>query len=128
MSFRKIPHHLQYSIEEILADARKKISIQYIYGQSVKSNKKIGRSSPGCQISDNNDYSVYFYEPKRFQMLPPRNIKSIHQQSAHQNAIIALANWEKEVREFLTNPEKSTGENSYKTTETQPPIGRLVSV
>lgn len=109
MRFEKIPYHLRYSIEEIIADARKNISVNYLHNIAHAAGKTAARWGMWCQITDSTDYSVYFYEPKKFDMLPSRTIRSLDQRSAHQNAIIAFKKWESEVREFLANPTKILG-------------------
>ncbi len=104
MRFQKIPYYLRYSVDEIIADARKHIRVSYIHNIAHASGRSVTRSGTGCQIVDYNDYSVYFYEPKKFEMLEERTIRCLDQVSAHQNAIIAFKKWEQEVRSFLSNP------------------------
>ena len=106
MRFQKIPYYLRYSLDEILADARKHISVNYIHNTVHATGKSGTRNAVGCQIIDTTDYSAYFYEPKKFTMLKNRTIRSIDQRSAHQNAIIAFKKWEEEVRLFLTTPKR----------------------
>lgn len=48
-------------------------------------------------------------------MLENRTIRSIDQRSAHQNAIIAFKKWEQEIRDFLSNPERSYGNDTINT-------------
>lgn len=107
MRFQKIPYHLKYSIEEILADARKHIRVNYLHSMVHATGKTASKWGTWCQIIDHTDYSEYFYEPKKFTMLENRTIRSIDQRSAHQNAIIAFKKWEQEVRDFLSNPERN---------------------
>lgn len=109
MRFQKIPYYLRYSIDEIIADARKNIAVHYLHNIVHAAGKTASRGGTGCQIIDNTDYSEYFYEPKKFEMLGERTIRSLDQRSAHQNAIIAFKKWEQEVREFLSNPTKILG-------------------
>lgn len=109
MRFQKIPYHLRYSIDEIIADARKNITVHYLHNIAHAAGKTTSRGGTGCQIIDNTDYSEYFYEPKKFEMLEGRTIRCLDQRSAHQNAIIAFKKWEMEVREFLSNPTKILG-------------------
>jgi hypothetical protein len=104
MKFQKIPFYLRYSIEQIVADARKNITVHYIHNMVHSVGKGSSRAGTWCQIIDHTDYSQYFYEPKKFEMLENRTIRSIDQRSAHQNAIIALKKWESEVIDFLSNP------------------------
>jgi len=114
MRFQKIHYHLRYSTEEILTDARKHISVQYLHSIAHAAWKTASKGWTGCQIVDPTDYSTYFYEPKKFLMLEKRTIRSIDQRSAHQNAIIAFKKWEEEVRDFLSNPERNY-EKSWET-------------
>lgn len=107
MRFQKIPYYLRYSLEEIIADARKHISVHYLHNIVHAAGKTASKGGTGCQIIDTNDYSTYFYEPKKFTMLENRTIRSLDQRSAHQNAVIALKKWEEEIREFLSNPERN---------------------
>jgi hypothetical protein len=109
MRFQKIPYYLRYSIDEIIADARKNIAVHYLHNIVHAAGKTASRGGTGCQIIDNTDYSGYFYEPKKFEMLWERTIRSLDQRSAHQNAIIAFKKWEQEVREFLSDPTKILG-------------------
>lgn len=104
MRFQRIPYYLRYSIDEILADARKNITVHYLHNTVHSSTQSNTRGGTWCQIIDHTDYSQYFYEPKKFEMLENRTIRCIDQRSAHQNAIIALKKWEWEVIEFLSNP------------------------
>lgn len=104
MRFEKIPYYLRYSIDEIITDARKHISVSYIHNIAHASGKSLSRSATWCQIIDRNDYSSYFYEPKKFEMREETTIRCLDQVSAHQNAIIAFKKWEQEVRSFLSNP------------------------
>lgn len=107
MRFQKIPYYLRYSMDEIIADARKNISVHYLHNIVHAAGKTASKGGTGCQIIDTTDYSQYFYEPKKFVMLENRTIRSIDQRSAHQNAIIAFKKWEEEIREFLSNPERN---------------------
>jgi len=107
MRFQKIPYYLRYSMDEIIADARKNISVHYLHNIVHAAGKTASKGGTGCQIIDTNDYGQYFYEPKKFVMLENRTIRSLDQRSAHQNAIIAFKKWEEEIREFLSNPERS---------------------
>lgn len=107
MRFQKIPHYLRYSMDEIIADARKNISVHYLHNIVHAAGKTASRGGTWCQIVDTTDYSQYFYEPKKFIMLENRTIRSIDQRSAHQNAIIAFKKWEQEIRDFLSNPERN---------------------
>lgn len=107
MRFQKIPYYLRYSMDEIIADARKNISVHYLHNIVHAAWKTASRGGIWCQIIDTNDYSKYFYEPKKFIMLEERTIRSIDQRSAHQNAIIAFKRWEEEIRNFLSNPERN---------------------
>jgi hypothetical protein len=93
-------------MDEIIADARKNISVHYLHNIVHAAGKTASRGGIGCQIIDPTDYSQYFYEPKKFVMLKNRTIRSIDQRTAHQNAIIAFKKWEQEIREFLCNPER----------------------
>lgn len=106
MRFQKIPYYLRYSLEEIIADARKNISVHYLHNIVHAAGKTASKGGTGCQIVDTNDYGKYFYEPKKFTMLENRTIRSLDQRSAHQNAIIAFKKWEEEIRVFLSNPER----------------------
>lgn len=107
MRFQKIPYYLRYSMDEIIADARKNISVHYLHNIVHAGWKTASRGGIWCQIIDTTDYSQYFYEPKKFVMLENRTIRSIDQRSAHQNAIIAFKKWEQEIRDFLSNPERN---------------------
>jgi len=109
MRFEKIPYYLRYSIDEIVADARKHISVHYLHNIVHSTGKTAARWGTGCQIIDSTDYSEYFYEPKKFEMLENRTIRCLDQRSAHQNAIIAFKKWEMEVRAFLLSPNKILG-------------------
>lgn len=109
MRFQKIPYYLRYSIDEIIADARKNITVHYLHNIVHAAGKTASKGGTGCQIVDRTDYSEYFYEPKKFEMLEERTIRSLDQRSAHQNAIIAFKKWELEVRDFLSNPRKILG-------------------
>lgn len=109
MRFQKIPYYLRYSIDEIIADARKNITVHYLHNIVHAAGKTASKGGTGCQIIDHTDYSEYFYEPKKFEMLEERTIRSLDQRSAHQNAIIAFKRWELEVRDFLSNPGKALG-------------------
>jgi hypothetical protein len=111
MRFQKIPYYLRYSIDEIIADARKNISVHYLHNIAHAAGKTASRGGTGCQIIDTTDYGQYFYEPKKFMMLQNRTIRSIEQRSAHQNAVIAFKKWEEEIREFLSNPERNYEDN-----------------
>ena len=104
MRFEKIPYYLRYSIDEIIADARKHITVHYLHTIVTTGGKVASRGGTGCQVVDHTDYGAYFYEPKKFEMIEKRTIRSIDQKSAHQNATIALKKWEEEVRDFLTRP------------------------
>lgn len=125
MRFQKIPYHLRYSIEEIIADARKHITVHYLHNIVHAAGKTASKGGTGCQIIDHNDYGQYFYEPKKFEMLAEKTIRSIDQRSAHQNAIIAFKRWEAEVREFLSNPPKNSPIKID--SETRAPIGHPTS-
>jgi len=81
MRFEKIPYYLRHSIENIIADARKNITVHYTEHRGHAGS----RFSTGCQIIDHNDYSVYFYEASKFEIIEPKVIKCIDQRSAHQN-------------------------------------------
>lgn len=107
MRFQKIPHYLRYSMDEIIADARKNISVHYLHNIVHAAGKTASKGGTWCQIVDTTDYSKYFYEPKKFVMLEERTIRSLDQRSAHQNAIIAFKKWEEEIRSFLINPERN---------------------
>jgi hypothetical protein len=107
MRFKKIPYYLRYSIDEIIVDARKSISVHYLHNIVHTAGKTASKGGTWCQINDATDYSQYFYEPKKFIMLKERTIRSLDQRSAHQNAIIAFKKWEEEIREFLSNPERN---------------------
>lgn len=111
MRFQKIHYHLRYTLEEIVTDARKHISVQYLHSIAHTAWKTASKGWTGCQIIDPTDYSAYFYEPKKFLMLEKRTIRSIDQRSAHQNAIIAFKKWEQEIRDFLSNPERNYESN-----------------
>lgn len=106
MRFEKIPYYLRYSVDEILADARKHITVHYLHNLVHAAGKGASKGGTGCQIVDHTDYGRYFYEPKKFELPEERTIRCLDQRSAHQNAIIALKKWEEEVREFLSNPKK----------------------
>jgi hypothetical protein len=110
MRFQKIPYHLRYSIDEIIADARKHITVHYLHNIVHAAGKTASKGGTGCQIIDPNDYGKYFYEAKKFEILTERIIRCLDQRSAHQNAIIAFKKWEFEVREFLTNPPRASNE------------------
>lgn len=88
MRFEKAPYYLKQSIDTIIAESRKNITVHYgeLHGNS--------RFATECQIVDHNDYSHYFYEPNKFEIIEPRVIRCIDQRSAHQNGIIALKKWE----------------------------------
>lgn len=103
MRFEKIPYYLRHSIDAIVAHARKNITVHYTEN-SIMAGTSQSRSAIGCQIIDHNDYSEYFYEPNKFEILEPKVIKCMDQRSAHQNGILALKRWENEVREFLSRP------------------------
>ena len=109
MRFEKIPYYLRYSIDQIIADARKNISVNYLHNIAHAAGKAASRGGIACQIIDTTDYSEYFYEPKKFEMPEARTIRCLDQRSAHQNAIIAFKKWEQEVRDFLSNPTKILG-------------------
>jgi hypothetical protein len=94
-------------MDEIIADARKNISVHYLHNIVHAAGKTASKGGTWCQIIDTNDYSQYFYEPKKFIMLEERTIRSLDQRSAHQNAIIAFKKWEEEIRSFLANPERN---------------------
>lgn len=107
MRFQKIPYYLRYSLDEIIADARKNISVHYLHNIVHAAGKTASKGGTGCQIVDTNDYGKYFYEPKKFTLLKNRTIRSLDQRSAHQNAIIAFKKWEEEIRIFLSSPERN---------------------
>ena len=111
MSFKKIPYHLKHSIDEILRDARNHITVSYQEVRKVHSNKSIQKPTIACRIIDQHRYSVYFYEPLKFEMPEIRIISCENQRSAHQNAIIALKQWEDELREFLIKPLRKNTES-----------------
>lgn len=98
MKQEKIPPYLTKRVDTILREARSKITIHY------NTYKNGAHVSTGCQIIDHNDYSVYFYEPAKFEIIEPKVIKCIDQRSAHQNGIIALKRWENEIKNFLLQP------------------------
>lgn len=103
MRFEKIPYYLRQSVDEIVADARKKITVHYTENRIMAGTSQ-SRTATWCQIIDHNNYSEYFYEPNKFEILEPKVIKCMDQRSAHQNGILALKKWETEVREFLSRP------------------------
>lgn len=113
MRFEKIPYYLRHSIETIISDARKNITVHY----TEHKNQSGSRFGTGCQIIDHNDYSLYFYEPGKFEIIEPKVIKCLDQRSAHQNWVIALKKWESEIREFLSKPWRKM--DIYEKTETK---------
>lgn len=112
MRFQKIPYYLKHSVEEIIQHARKNITVHY-----VRNIGKKDRRSTECQITDHNNYSDFFYEPHKFEILENKVIKCADQLSAHQNGVIALKKWEWELRNFLSRPmrklEDLRNEKSY---------------
>ena len=100
MRFEKIPYYLKNSIEIIISDARRNITVHYTEHKGHAGS----RFATGCQIIDHNDYSMYFYEPTKFEIIEPKVIKCMDQRSAHQNGVIALKKWEAEIRDFLEKP------------------------
>ena len=102
MRFEKAPYYLRHTIDTIIADARKNITVHYTEHMSHVGS----RFATGCQIIDHNDYSLYFYEPGKFEIIEPKVIKCLDQRSAHQNGVIALKKWESEIRDFLAKPSR----------------------
>ncbi len=100
MKTEKTPAYLKQNIETIISDARKNITVHYTDKRSVTGS----RFTTGCHIIDHNDYSIYFYEPTKFEIISPEAIKCVDQRTAHQNGIIALKRWELEIRNFLSKP------------------------
>ncbi len=111
MRFEKTPYHLRYSIEQIMADARKNITVHYIHNLVQSVWKSWMRSGSWCQIVDNNDYGKYFYEPNKYQMKSESVIRCFDQRSTHQNALIAIKKWEDTLMDFLLNPVRIRFEN-----------------
>ena len=94
MRFEKIPYYLRQSVDEIVADARKKSP--YITQKIELWRAQARATATWCQIIDHNNYSEYFYELNKFEILEPKVIKCMDQRSAHQNGILALkkmGNW-----------------------------------
>lgn len=111
MRFQKTPFYLKQSIDTIIHDARKKITVHYTNQRTGDNSLQDNRSKIGCQIIDHNNYGEYFYEPSKFENWEPRVIKCMDQRSAHQNGILALKRWENEVREFLSRPVRKLEED-----------------
>ncbi len=68
MRFEKIPYYLRHSIDTIVSDARKKITVHYTENRIMAGTSQ-SRAATGCQIIDHNDYGEYFYEPNKFEIL-----------------------------------------------------------
>ncbi len=116
MRFEKIPYYLRQSIDAIVSHARKNITVHYTEN-NIMAGTSQSRAAIGCQIIDHNNYSEYFYEPNKFEILEPKVIKCMDQRSAHQNGILALKRWENEVREFLSRPVRKIEESQPRTTK-----------